>query len=262
MDSYVYLAHHGTKGMKWGQRKYQNSDGSLTPLGRAHYGIGAARKAAGAVKEAVRKKVAPTNAELNAQIRKQRSKNLNKEKRSELKSLKKGIDPKQKDKNEATGTHKKFTEMNDKEIQDRINRLQKEIQLEELEFRTSLTPGKRFLYDVGKDALKQSLTEVAKSVVTDKGKKLFGVSGNNNNNNNDGKKDENKEGKKDKGKNPKDTPTDNTVRYRRQLEEMKARDALQREKKEEKERKKSEREEKKKEREEKRRSINVGTLKD
>ena len=260
MDSYVYLAHHGTKGMKWGQRKYQNSDGSLTPLGRAHYGIGAARKAAGAVKEAVRKKVAPTNAELNAQIRKQRSKNLNKEKRSELKSLKKGIDPKQKDKNEATGTHKKFTEMNDKEIQDRINRLQKEIQLEELEFRTSLTPGKRFLYDVGKDALKQSLTEVAKSVVTDKGKKLFGVSGNNNNN--DGKKDENKEGKKDKGKNPKDTPTDNTVRYRRQLEEMKARDALQREKKEEKERKKSEREEKKKEREEKRRSINVGTLKD
>lgn len=260
MDSYVYLAHHGTKGMKWGQRKYQNSDGSLTPLGRAHYGIGAARKAAGAVKEAVRKKVAPTNAELNAQIRKQRSKNLNKEKRSELKSLKKGIDPKQKDKNEATGTHKKFTEMNDKEIQDRINRLQKEIQLEELEFRTSLTPGKRFLYDVGKDALKQSLTEVAKSVVTDKGKKLFGVSGNNNNN--DGKKDENKEGKKDKGKNPKDTQTDNTVRYRRQLEEMKARDALQREKKEEKERKKSEREEKKKEREEKRRSINVGTLKD
>lgn len=260
MDSYVYLAHHGTKGMKWGQRKYQNSDGSLTPLGRAHYGIGAARKAAGAVKEAVRKKVAPTNAELNAQIRKQRSKNLNKEKRSELKSLKKGIDPKQKDKNEATGTHKKFTEMNDKEIQDRINRLQKEIQLEELEFRTSLTPGKRFFYDVGKDALKQGLTEVAKSVVTDKGKKLFGVSGNNNNN--DGKKDENKEGKKDKGKNPKDTPTDNTVRYRRQLEEMKARDALQREKKEEKEKKKSEREEKKKEREEKRRSINVGTLKD
>ena len=29
------LQHHGTKGMKWGQRLYQNKDGSLTALGRA-----------------------------------------------------------------------------------------------------------------------------------------------------------------------------------------------------------------------------------
>lgn len=32
-----YLAHHGTKGMKWGVRKYQNSDGSLTPEGKQRY---------------------------------------------------------------------------------------------------------------------------------------------------------------------------------------------------------------------------------
>lgn len=30
--------HHGTKGMKWGIRRYQNKDGSLTPLGRKRYG--------------------------------------------------------------------------------------------------------------------------------------------------------------------------------------------------------------------------------
>lgn len=30
-----YLAHHGILGMKWGVRRYQNSDGSLTTLGKA-----------------------------------------------------------------------------------------------------------------------------------------------------------------------------------------------------------------------------------
>lgn len=35
-----YLAHYGVKNMKWGVRRYQNEDGSYTPLGRAHYGIG------------------------------------------------------------------------------------------------------------------------------------------------------------------------------------------------------------------------------
>lgn len=29
------LYHHGIKGMRWGRRRYQNEDGSLTPLGRS-----------------------------------------------------------------------------------------------------------------------------------------------------------------------------------------------------------------------------------
>lgn len=37
-----YLVHHGIKGQRWGDRKYQNLDGSLTPEGRVRYGYGQA----------------------------------------------------------------------------------------------------------------------------------------------------------------------------------------------------------------------------
>ncbi len=33
------LYHHGVKGQRWGVRRYQNSDGSLTDLGRKHYNV-------------------------------------------------------------------------------------------------------------------------------------------------------------------------------------------------------------------------------
>ena len=31
------LYHHGIKGMRWGVRRYQNKDGSLTPQGKKKY---------------------------------------------------------------------------------------------------------------------------------------------------------------------------------------------------------------------------------
>lgn len=36
-DNENYLAHYGVKGQKWGVRRYQNEDGTLTPEGRRKY---------------------------------------------------------------------------------------------------------------------------------------------------------------------------------------------------------------------------------
>ena len=37
MSEYGYLAHHGIKGQRWGIRRYQNPDGSLTAEGKIRY---------------------------------------------------------------------------------------------------------------------------------------------------------------------------------------------------------------------------------
>lgn len=38
MNDHIYLAHHGIKGQKWGVRRFQNEDGSLTSAGKKRYG--------------------------------------------------------------------------------------------------------------------------------------------------------------------------------------------------------------------------------
>lgn len=37
MDKYMCIAHHGIKGQKWGVRRYQNPDGTLTEYGKHRY---------------------------------------------------------------------------------------------------------------------------------------------------------------------------------------------------------------------------------
>lgn len=39
-DKSYYIAHYGVKGMHWGERRFQNPDGSLTDAGRIRYDVG------------------------------------------------------------------------------------------------------------------------------------------------------------------------------------------------------------------------------
>lgn len=52
-----YLSHHGIKNQKWGQRRYQNKDGSLTPLGRIRYGVGRYQRKDGSLTTAGKRKI-------------------------------------------------------------------------------------------------------------------------------------------------------------------------------------------------------------
>ena len=43
-DNSAFLQHYGIKGQKWGERRFQNEDGSLTEAGRDRYRVGEARE--------------------------------------------------------------------------------------------------------------------------------------------------------------------------------------------------------------------------
>lgn len=69
----TYLSHAGVKGMKWGVRRYQNKDGSLTPAGKKRAQVRANKKADRARKKEMRNDVKfrrlLSDAELDKRIR-------------------------------------------------------------------------------------------------------------------------------------------------------------------------------------------------
>lgn len=107
------LLHYGIKGMKWGVRRYQNKDGTLTAKGKARYdGNG--------------------NAKTDSKL--------------------------------STSTQKSRSRMSDEELGKRIQRLEKETRLKDLE-KKNVDSGKEYARDILKDVGKRVITTAATGAV-------------------------------------------------------------------------------------------------
>lgn len=148
-----YLMHHGTKGMRWGVRRYQNKDGSLTAAGKKRRSLG----------QVVHdRKVAKKRKAAAAKARETREKNL-KEAAKRKEALAKGKIPAKK--------------MTDAELADSLKRLENEAKYKQKVLETS--PGKRMAHEMWDKAIVPGISEGAKQLIKDtlikKGSKALGL---------------------------------------------------------------------------------------
>lgn len=179
------LCHHGVKGQKWGVRRYQNKDGSLTNAGRTRMRVRAINKSANvAVKKITAKgkqdaKIAKAKAKRDAEIAEAKNKADKKVSQATNKYASKT--------KEATPqpAEKSISEMSNAEIQEKINRIRLENQLKALT-PTQKSKGKQFVDSVIKDvvtpAAKKAGKEVLESWLEKTAKEALGLPTGGNNN--------------------------------------------------------------------------------
>ena len=152
---YNELYHHGVVGMKWGVRRYQNKDGSLTNAGKRRYGtkanfekVQAAKKAAAKAtsKQAVARRKA--NERTAAEVAKYRKKAGLKDEKTEDTKPKKPT----------------MKEMSDAELRAAVDRLRLEKDYKDLNPK-HVSKGQQFVNSVIKNVIAPAATEVGRQVV-------------------------------------------------------------------------------------------------
>lgn len=159
------LYHHGVVGMKWGIRRYQNKDGSLTNAGKRRYGTKANFEKVMAAKKAAKKANSPqakarkkANARTEAEIAKYRKKmGIKDEKTVETKPKKKTM-----------------AEMSDEELYNAINRKRLEQQYAQLN-PEKVSKGKKFMQSLTNDILIPTAKTVGRDFAIKKAKDYLGL---------------------------------------------------------------------------------------
>ena len=147
----LYLVHSGILGMKWGVRRFQNEDGTLTTAGKARYGANGA---------APRHK--PSNARKAA---KKRAANL--EKARQAKAAKAAHEAEKKnavERGSAEEVMKFKTELSNKELQDVVNRLRLESQLSDFLPKEEVKTKSKNLVDKVVDVADKTRSNVEKGI--------------------------------------------------------------------------------------------------
>lgn len=153
------LAHHGIKGMKWGIRKYQNSDGSLTAAGRKRYAKLKQRE--GKAKLKAKRKAAKAAVKAAKKAEKKAEKDAEKAKEAELKAI-------------ATMKKKGAGQLTDAELATAIKRLETEKRYRDLN-PEAVSTGRMFVNEVVMPAAKEAGKTLLKDFITKQGKNLLGL---------------------------------------------------------------------------------------
>ena len=143
------LTHWGTKGMRWGIRRYQNKDGTLTPAGRKRY-------AKEMEKLKAEEKILKNRQRTQGQLDKLEAK------RKEIEALKSGKSSSKSTSKESSKTSIK--DMSDDELRTGVNRLILEQQYRKLN-PEQVSAGKKFVDSVMKNIVAPAATEVGKNVL-------------------------------------------------------------------------------------------------